>query len=133
MRAQYVFAATFVVAAGLSCLVGYTPVWLMGLMVLMSLASYVFYAIDKAAATRGDRRIPEKTLHLLDVLGGWPGALVAQTRLRHKTKKVSFRVVFWLTVLVNLVVFIWLHTPDGKHQLRQLTLHSQSHALAEVS
>lgn len=68
---------------------------------LMSLLSYAVYAADKQAARQGRRRVPERTLHLLALLGGWPGALLAQQRLRHKSRKAAFRAVFWLTVLLN--------------------------------
>ena len=63
--------------------------------------SFLMYLFDKAAAQRGDRRTPEMTLHLVDLLGGWPGALVAQEQFRHKTTKQSFRFGFWFTVLAN--------------------------------
>ena len=67
----------------------------------MSMITIVLYAIDKSAARQGRRRISEKTLQLLALFGGWPGALLAQQWLRHKTQKQSFRLVFWATVLVN--------------------------------
>ena len=38
-------------------------------------------------------------MHLLEILGGWPGALLAQRRLRHKCCKGSYQVMFWLIVL----------------------------------
>jgi uncharacterized membrane protein YsdA (DUF1294 family) len=71
---------------------------------LMSLFTFVTYAVDKSAARRGARRVPERTLHLLALLGGWPGALLAQQVLRHKTAKPAFRLVFWLTVPGNLAL-----------------------------
>jgi uncharacterized membrane protein YsdA (DUF1294 family) len=72
-------------------------------MVLLSLLSYAVYASDKRAAQQGRRRVPERTLHLLALLGGWPGALLAQRLLRHKTAKPSFLIVFWLTTLGHVV------------------------------
>lgn len=66
---------------------------------LLSVVTYVFYALDKSAARKRGRRVPERTLHLLALLGGWPGALLAQRTLRHKTAKPRFLFVFWLTVL----------------------------------
>lgn len=76
--------------------------------VLLSFVSYMAYAQDKRAAQRGQWRIAESTLHLLALLGGWPGALLAQQRLRHKSVKLEFRAMFSLTVLVHLVLVCWL-------------------------
>lgn len=74
---------------------------LMGYMVI-SIITFFFYAKDKAAARAGRRRTPERTLHLLALVGGWPGAVLAQQWLRHKTKKRRFRLIFWLTVFLNI-------------------------------
>jgi uncharacterized membrane protein YsdA (DUF1294 family) len=74
---------------------------LAGLYLLISLATLISYGIDKRAAIKGRRRIPESTLHLLALAGGWPGALFAQHLFRHKTVKPAFRVVFWSTVVLN--------------------------------
>lgn len=80
---------------------------------LMSLVTCVVYARDKSAARARRRRVRERTLHLLALAGGWPGALCAQRWLRHKTRKASFRAVFWLTVLGNLALLVWLGSSDG--------------------
>lgn len=66
-----------------------------------SLMSFIAYAIDKRAAQLNQQRLPENTLHLLSLTGGWPGALLAQKTLRHKSIKTSFQWLFWLTVAVN--------------------------------
>jgi len=86
-----------------------------------STASYLFYWLDKAAARAGGRRVPESTLHLLAIVGGWPGALVAQQQHRHKTRKREFRIVFWFTVLGNIALLLYLMTPDGSAPLREFT------------
>ncbi|MFD4836582.1 DUF1294 domain-containing protein [Achromobacter sp. NPDC058515] len=80
----------------------------------LSAAAFAAYAIDKAAARADRRRISEKTLHLLSLAGGWPGALIAQQWLRHKTVKVEFRLVFWATVALNIAAFLLLCSPAGR-------------------
>jgi len=77
---------------------------------LMSAVTYIAYSLDKSAAQHGRFRTQEAALHVLEVAGGWPGALTAQRRLRHKTKKRSYQVAFWAIVLVNLgalLAFMW--------------------------
>lgn len=71
---------------------------------VLSAITFILYAIDKSAARRQARRIPENTLHMWALLGGWPGALLAQQLLRHKTVKRSFRIRFWTTLLLNLLL-----------------------------
>ncbi|MDP0561987.1 MAG: DUF1294 domain-containing protein [Candidatus Endonucleobacter sp. (ex Gigantidas childressi)] len=78
-----------------------------------SLLTFLIYAIDKSAAKRGGWRIKESTLHVLSLIGGWPGAAIAQQKLRHKSKKDSFCIIFWVTVAINIGIFTWLHTPNG--------------------
>lgn len=76
------------------------PLHWVGIYVLgVSLSTVGFYAFDKKRARLGGRRIPEKTLHFLELIGGWPGAWIAQRYLRHKTAKVSYRVVFAIILL----------------------------------
>ena len=70
--------------------------------------SYLLYWLDKEAAQQGAQRIPENTLHLIDLLGGWPGALIAQQQFRHKTIKGSFQFGFWCSVLGNIAITAWL-------------------------
>ena len=66
-----------------------------------SVIAFVALRRDKRAAVRGRLRIPENTLHLLELLGGWPGSLVAQHVFRHKRRKRSYQVVFWLIVVAH--------------------------------
>ena len=73
--------------------------WLALYAVAISALTYWVYAVDKRRAEQGEWRIPEANLHLLELLGGWPGAFLAQRRLRHKCSKGSYQVMFWLIVL----------------------------------
>lgn len=75
---------------------------------IASLITFGFYRADKSAAKQGAQRVPESFLHWCSLVGGWPGALVAQSLLRHKTLKQPFRLAFWLTVLINVALLaLW--------------------------
>jgi len=120
-------APTLVIAAALFLLIVAVSVLTTGIHPLVlaiylgaSLITFIFYAADKSAAKKGTWRTPESTLHLLSLAGGWPGALIAQQKLRHKSKKRSFQAVFWVTVLLNCGVFVWLFTPSGRQVLRAM-------------
>src|SRR5690606_27531583 len=76
--------------------------------VILGVITYSMYAKDKAAAQSGDWRTPESTLHLLSTLGGWVGAMVAQTYLRHKLQKPEFRITYYLTVIINLAGLLFI-------------------------
>ncbi|EVT86141.1 membrane protein [Pseudomonas aeruginosa VRFPA09] len=78
---------------------------------LASLLAFALYWQDKRSAARGDWRTPEVRLHLFELLGGWPGALVAQQAFRHKTRKLSFQLVFWGIVLLHQL--FWLDSLLG--------------------
>lgn len=82
--------------------------------VMASLVCFLLYAHDKNAAEAGEWRTSEGALLVAGLLGGWPGAVVAQQVLRHKTSKVSFQVAFWVTVVINVVGVLWMTTPLGQ-------------------
>lgn len=82
------------------------PFWVVLLYGGMSLVTFIAYALDKRAAASSGWRVAEGSLLALGLAGGWPGAIVAQQMYRHKTVKVSFQVVFWVTVVVNVVAFV---------------------------
>ncbi|MEZ9563609.1 DUF1294 domain-containing protein [Vibrio artabrorum] len=81
---------------------------------VIGVVTFLVYAKDKRAAIKGNWRVPEKTLHIFSVVGGWLGALIAQDTLRHKTQKQPFRAIYWVTVVVNVAAFVWTLTPSGQ-------------------
>ena len=117
---SYTIAFFFLAAVTGCSIAGKIPLLIIGLYFIISLLTFLLYAKDKSAAKKGAWRTPESTLHLFSLFGGWPGALVAQQRLRHKSKKQPFRFVFWLTVLLNCAGFGWLLTPTGAGKLSLL-------------
>jgi uncharacterized membrane protein YsdA (DUF1294 family)/cold shock CspA family protein len=96
------------------------PLVFLALYGVASVVTFFAYAFDKSAAQRGGWRTAEKTLHLLALVGGWPGALLAQQLLRHKSSKAEFRAVFWGTVVLNAAAFVWLCSPQGQPLLAML-------------
>lgn len=88
--------------------------------VVLGIITYGMYAKDKAAAQSGDWRTPESTLHTLSALGGWVGALLAQTYLRHKSQKPEFRITYYLTVVVNMAGLLFLLAGGGLETLTDL-------------
>lgn len=111
-------AAIFLLIVGVSAITSKIPPVVFAIYLVASLITFVVYAMDKSAARKGAWRTQESILHILSLLGGWPGALVAQQKLRHKSKKQSFRAVFWVTVIVNCGVFAWALTSNGATTLR---------------
>lgn len=86
----------------------FIPPWVAILYLAMSTVTAIAYALDKFRAAKGKWRISEGTLHLFELAGGWPGAFAAQRILRHKTRKLSFQVVFWLIVLSHVAFWTWV-------------------------
>ena len=86
------------------------PVLLLASYGLFSGVAFLVYGADKSAAQKGRRRTSESTLHTVDVVGGWPGALVARRVFRHKTTKQPFRTIFWVTVAANCAALAWFVT-----------------------
>ncbi len=108
------------IGLAISVLTGKTPFAIPIAYVVMSVTTFIAYAIDKSAAEKGRWRTQESTLHLMALIGGWPGAILGQMTLRHKSKKKAFRQVFWFTVFLNLIALAWLHTTSGQTVLQSL-------------
>lgn len=106
-----------IAGATLFCLVAATTTfnttgWAWAAYPIMSLLAYFMYARDKMVAIQGGWRIPESSLHLAELLGGWPGAYVAQQTMRHKTIKTSYQMTYWAIVCLHVAAWsLWMVHP----------------------
>ena len=91
---------------------GKIPFSVVGAYLILGVITFIAYAIDKSAAQKNEWRTKESTLHFMSLIGGWLGALIAQQKLRHKSKKQEFQIVFWITIILNCGTFGWLLTQD---------------------
>jgi len=117
---QLLMAVGFIVLLGIAVMAGLFPGLVLGVYLGISALTYLVYASDKSAARNERQRTPEKALHLLALAGGWPGAMLAQQLLRHKSTKASFRRAFWCTVIINCAILGWLASPSGNALLRSV-------------
>ncbi len=118
------FAVLFLILLAGLTITGRLPIVVPGLYLIASIVAFVAYALDKSAAKNDRWRTSESTLHLYGLVGGWPGALMAQKLLRHKSSKRSFQMAFWVTVFLNNMVLIWLILPQGSEFLHSKFLDS---------
>jgi uncharacterized membrane protein YsdA (DUF1294 family) len=80
----------------------------------MSALAFSVYWMDKRRASRGEWRISERALHTIELLGGWPGAWIAQRMFRHKWRKTQYVLVFWLIVAVHMAGWaLWFAGVDA--------------------
>jgi len=111
-RAMAISGLFVALVAGLAA-AGYlswlVPAWYMG----WSGALFLLYGWDKTAAEGGRWRTKEATLNSLALIGGWPGGWIAQQAFRHKSRKVSFQVEFWIAVAINVAALAWLVKSGG--------------------
>jgi uncharacterized membrane protein YsdA (DUF1294 family) len=96
---------------------GYVPQTLMLLYFTMSVITFTIYAVDKSKAKRKAWRIQESTLHMFSLAGGWPGAIYAQEFLRHKSVKGSFRLRFYVSLVLNITILAALLSSYGESLL----------------
>ncbi len=138
--ASLLLSGAFVSLIAWLCFIGGFPFFILVIVIVMSVIAFGVYTKDKDAAQSNSWRVSENTLHLISLLGGWPGALIAQSFLRHKSSKGSFLFVYWTTALINCCLLAWFLTPKGTAQLnsmmhgfRQMLInHGMSSGIADI-
>ncbi len=107
----------FLVLATAIAVVWGIPRWILVAYAVLIPITYLFYSHDKQQARSSGQRVPESTLQLLSLLGGWPGALVAQQVLRHKSVKQEIRQAFWTVATLNVIALVGLCSPLSRDLL----------------
>lgn len=100
-------AGAFLAALALAAWTGRISPVLPAVYAMMSAVTVGAYGRDKNRARHGGRRVSENALHLLELSGGWPGALAAQQWFHHKTRKVSYQLLFWIIVAGHLGAWVY--------------------------
>ena len=109
--ASYFAIPAFLFLYVLVAIAWHIPRWVAWQYLAASVVCFVVYVVDKSAAVAGRWRVSESTLIFLGLVGGWPGAIVAQQVSRHKSNKAAFRSAFWGSVVLNVLAFIALSSP----------------------
>jgi uncharacterized membrane protein YsdA (DUF1294 family)/cold shock CspA family protein len=100
-------ASVFLAVIAALVATGRAPWWVLAWYLVLSAVTFMLYGWDKVSARGGHWRTQEWTLNSLALLGGWPGGWIAQYAWRHKSRKTSFQVKFWLATLVNVGVLVF--------------------------
>jgi uncharacterized membrane protein YsdA (DUF1294 family) len=110
------YGTLFLAIIGVLFARGMLPLGILILYLTASAAAFLAYRLDKSAAQRRAWRIAESTLHVLALIGGWPGALIAQSVFHHKSRKASFQRAFLATVAVNCAALLlfWLAAASAR-------------------
>lgn len=108
---QYGLAAAFLLLLTAGAVEAYVSWKIVLFYLVTSILTFAFYCNDKFAAERRRWRTAESTLQMFALLGGWPGALIAQNLLRHKISKSAFMTQFWLMGYINVIgLYCWCFT-----------------------
>lgn len=80
-----------------------TPTGITAALILLNLATFLAFGIDKARAANGQWRVQESTLLWLALLGGTPGAFAGRAAFRHKTRKQPFGSRLWAIAVIQVL------------------------------
>ncbi len=129
---KVIFAISYIAVMALFEFLTRSEVYTLACYLLLSTLTFAIYAKDKKAAEQGKWRTPEKTLHLLSLLGGWPGAFLAQDKFRHKSKKRMFIAVLWLTVIANITLCLLFVSSELRQQALIILTNVISYLLEQL-
>ena len=85
-----------------------TLVAVVGYYFLINIIMYIIMSVDKRNAIKNRRRVPEKNLYLLAILGGGTGGLFAMVLKHHKNRHLDFILVYTITAILHCIVILFL-------------------------
>jgi uncharacterized membrane protein YsdA (DUF1294 family) len=112
--------SAFIMLMCVAVIMGKLPMNILLIYALLSALTFTLYWQDKRAAIKGNRRTPESRLQIFSLVGGWPGGLIAQRVLHHKSSKKSFLFIYWLMVLLNISGLFMVTSPKSIQFLQTL-------------
>jgi uncharacterized membrane protein YsdA (DUF1294 family) len=112
--------SAFIMLMCVAVIMGKLPMNILLIYALLSALTFTLYWQDKRAAIKGNRRTPESRLQIFSLVGGWPGGLIAQPVLHHKSSKKSFLFTYWLMVLLNISGLFMVTSPKSIQFLQTL-------------
>jgi uncharacterized membrane protein YsdA (DUF1294 family) len=112
--------SAFIMLMCVAVIMGKLPMNILLIYALLSALTFTLYWQDKRAAIKGNRRTPESRLQIFSLVGGWPGGLIAQRVLHHKSSKKSFLFTYWLMVLLNISGLFMVTSPKSMQFLQTL-------------
>lgn len=77
-------------------------------LLLINLILFAVMGADKSRARRHARRVPERTLLAMCLLGGGAGGVLGMLCFRHKTRHLKFVLGFPLILIMEYAALIWL-------------------------
>ncbi len=98
-------------AVALGSYAGWSPLW--AVLGAINLATFLVYGIDKKRAMTNRRRVPERVLLGLALVGGSPAAAAAMSTFRHKTRKAAFLIPFIVIVAAQVAGIAWWLQKSG--------------------
>ena len=82
---------------------------ILGYLGLINLMTFIMFGIDKSKARSGSSRISEASLFLISLIGGALGGLLGMMLFRHKTRKMGFKAIMFIIILINIYLYYWLY------------------------
>ena len=111
-RSPYTFFGTIATAFSLLLVLLLVVVtdlnWYIAWIIGCSIVTFFFYGFDKRRSKSSDERVPEIVLHILSLMGGFPGGWAGRAYFRHKTLHTSFLIILIISTVLHLGIAFWL-------------------------